>query len=178
MPFDVFNATRDFPIQKAISQDQRQRRVGRASPRTWRDFPPRGMIFSPLFPPPPAPGGRPSLFDRDEARDMTNRAGKRKKWQKALRRVAGDKSSRRYEAIYGDTVTRSLSPLPFSFCFPFRPGRFTARTFSLSFVPPNKMVNGWTDIYQELPITAMRERWRISPIYLDSARRVPERATN
>lgn len=90
-------------------------RVGRASLRTWRDFPPHElrMIFSSLFP----LRERPSLFDRDEARDMTNRAGKRKKWQKTLRHVADDKSSRRYEAIYDDTVTRSLSPLFFSFFF-------------------------------------------------------------
>lgn len=104
MSFDVSSTpTRDFPIQKAISQDQRRRNVvvGRASPRTWRDFPSRELRWFPSL----LPFG-------DNHRSLTEtklviwriafwREEKKKRKKNGRRRVADDKSSCRCETICG-----------------------------------------------------------------------------
>lgn len=176
MSFGVFNATRDFPIQKAISQDQRQRRVGRSvavyvtrfpSARAQDDF---SLALS-------LPGTAVVLWQRRSSRYDESRR-QRKKWQKTLRHVA-DKSSGRYEAIYDDTVSEVfLLSCFFFFFFLSWPIYRVILSHSLSFCQIRWLTNESIFIRRYAYHFHAGKMKDLPPIYLDSAERVPEHAIN
>lgn len=120
--------------------------------------------------------GRPSLFDRDEARDMTNRAGEKKGKRKMGENVKARGRRQIVAQMRGDiwryryAKSLFLSPLSFSFLFRSEPANSPfictlplslSFSFSLScFASTSKTVNKRADIYHGMPITAVRENER------------------